>query len=397
MTVPSPPTPIRPRLPIVAGLLFVDMLGFSALLPLIPELQRQLGVSEVAIGILVAGMPLGAALLTLPMGRVTDVVGPRRVTVAGSVLVGVSFLAFAFLDTYGWLVAARVLQGVGSTALWVAGPAWVALGDEAGRARRLATTTGAGMAGTIVGAGLGGWMAAAYGLLSSFVLLGVLVLAGAVVTLLATRRPALQPPPTIGLLATLAAGFRSARFRTGAGATMLAALIGAAESAVLALALGREGLDERALGVWMSLAGVALVVGQVSGPRVASHIGMRRTMAIAGAFAGGLAVAAAVAPTVPLLLVMLVGLPLPLGWLYGLSLDLLAGGATEAGSTAAIGIAWWNLTWAIGATLGPVAITATLQAADVGAAIALVAGFAAAVVVVVVRGLADPLLRSRTP
>jgi MFS family permease len=397
MTVPSPPTPIRPRLPVVAALLFVDLLGFSALLPLIPELQRQLGVSDVAIGFLVAGMPLGTALLTLPMGRVTDLVGPRRITIAGAALVGIAFLGFAFLGSYGWLLTTRLLQGVGSTALWVAGPAWVALGDEAGRARRLAATTGAGMAGSIVGAGLGGWMAGAYGLLSSFVLLGALLLVGAVVTAAVTKRPERLPPPTTGLFDVLGAGFRSRRFRTGATATLLAALIGAAESAVLALALGREGLTERDLGLWMSLAGVALVAGQVSGPRVAARIGTGRTLALAGALAAALSASAAFSPSTPMLVAMLVGLPLPLGWLYGLSLDLLAGGATEAGSTAAIGIAWWNLTWAIGATAGPVAITVTLQAAGVPAAIALVTGFAVAVVVVAVRGLADPLLRSRAP
>lgn len=397
MAIPVPQGPVRPRLPIVAGLLFVDLLGFSALIPILPRLGETLDVSEVALGVLVAAMPLGTALSTLPMGRITDLVGPRRVTIAGAVTVGISFLAFGTFTAYGWLLAARLLQGVASTALWVGGPAWVAIGDPAGRARRLATTTGAGMAGTIVGAGLGGWMADRFGLYSAFVALGALALLGALIALLATSRPELGPPPTTRLVEAFAAGFRSARFRTGAGATFLAAGIGASEAAILALALGDLGFGEAELGLWLSVAGVSLVVGQVTGPRVAARVGTATTLVAAGIGVAGLATVVALRPGVVPILVMLVALPLFTGWMYGLSLALLAAGAEEAGTTAAIGISYWNLAWAVGAAIGPVALTGLLQGGSLIASLLGVAAIGVAVAIVARVGVGTPGLPSRHP
>ena len=371
---------MRPRLPIVAGLLFVDMLGFSALIPILPTLRDMLGVSDVAIGLLVAGLPLGTLLVTLPMGRLTDRVGSRAVTIGGAAAVGASFLAFGLLDTYGWLLAVRLMQGFASTALWVGGPAWVALGDELGRGRRMATVTGAGMAGSIVGAGFGGLMASAFGLLSSFVVLGILSLAGAALALAVTSPVGVVHPPTTRLMAAFASGFRSARFRTGATTTLLGAMIGSSEAAVLTLALGDRGFDERRLGLWLSLAGVALVAGQVSGPRIAVHSGVRRTISAAGTGVVVAAGAALLRPTDALLVAALVSIPLCAGLMYGLSLDLLAGGAVAAGSSAAIGISWWNLSWAVGAAVGPVLITASLQRGGTRVALGMVVALGISVI-----------------
>lgn len=391
--MPRPARAVRPRLPIVAALLFIDMLGFSALIPVLPELQAQLGASDVAMGVLLAGLPLGTALTTLPLGHLTDLFGPRRTTIAGAIGVGLSFLAFAFLPTFGWLLAVRLVQGVSSTALWVAGPAWVALGDAEGRAKRLATTTGAGMAGTIVGAALGGWMADAYGLLSAFVLLGGLALLGAVVAVAVTQRPELPDRPPVRMLAAFALGFRSLRFRIGAFSTLIAAVIGAAEAALITLALGDRGLDERQLGLWLSIGGAALVVGQVSGPRVAQRVGTTPTLVAAGVLGAVSTIATAVWTSTATLIALLIALPLLTGWMYGLSLDLLAGGAEEAGTSAAIGISWWNLTWAIGATVGPIAITWALQGGGETRALAVVAVAALAVAAIV--GSTGSRLRSR--
>ena len=384
---------IRPRLPIVSALLFIDMLGFSALIPVLPELKDQLGVSDLAMGILLAGLPLGTALTTLPIGRLTDVIGPRRTTIGGAIGVGATVLAFAFVPPFGWLLAVRLLQGLASPALWVAGPAWVAIGNTEGRARRLATTTGAGMAGSIVGAAVGGWMAASFGLLSAFVVLGALSIVAAGVALVMTTRPEIPPRVEVRMLEAFALGFRSLRFRVGAFSTLLAAVIGAAEAALITLALGDRGLDERQLGLWLSIGGAALVIGQVTGPRIAGRIGIAPTLVLAGTLGAAAAMATALWTSTASLIGLLIALPLLTGWMYGLSLELLAGGAEESGSTAAIGISWWNLTWAIGATVGPVLITWSLQTGGEAWSLALVAGVSLVVAVAV--GASGPRLRSR--
>jgi hypothetical protein len=66
--------------------------------------------------------------------------------------------------------------------------------------------------------------------------------------------------------------------------------------------------------------------------------------------------------------------------MYGLSLDLLAGGAVEAGSSAAIGISWWNLSWAVGAAVGPILITVSLQRGGTRVALGVVVALGISVV-----------------
>jgi MFS family permease len=69
---------------------------------------------------LVAGLYLAAAVGQPTMGRIADLYGPRKVIVAGLVLVVAAGLAGALAPGLGWLVFARVLLGLGTSAAYPA-------------------------------------------------------------------------------------------------------------------------------------------------------------------------------------------------------------------------------------------------------------------------------------
>jgi MFS family permease len=143
----------------VGAILFLDLVAYTALLPLLPALQRDLGASEIAIGLLVGVLAWGTLVLGLPMSAVTDRVGPRRTNLLGTALAGASLIAFGASASFGLLLGFRLAQGVASAAMWIAGPAWAAAGTTGtARDRRTTAVTSAGMVGTIVGPAFGAWL-----------------------------------------------------------------------------------------------------------------------------------------------------------------------------------------------------------------------------------------------
>jgi len=74
---------------------------------------------------LVSGLYLTAAVAQPTMGRLTDLLGPRRIFCLGLVIVGVSAVGASFAPGLGWLIAARVVMGVGTSAAYPSGLAMI--------------------------------------------------------------------------------------------------------------------------------------------------------------------------------------------------------------------------------------------------------------------------------
>jgi len=98
---------------------------FSALVRAItatlsPTLTREFGLSAQELGLLAGGYFLGFAATQLPLGTWLDRHGPKKV-ILGFLLVAVAgCLAFSVATSFSWLLAARVLCGVGVSACLMA-------------------------------------------------------------------------------------------------------------------------------------------------------------------------------------------------------------------------------------------------------------------------------------
>ena len=120
------PTPDRPRLALALIVTSTLMLILDATVMnvALPRIRSDLGFSATGLAWVMSGYTLSFGGLLLLGGRAGDILGRRRMFLAGIALFTVASLVGGLAPTAGWLLAARVAQGVGAAA---AGPNTIAL------------------------------------------------------------------------------------------------------------------------------------------------------------------------------------------------------------------------------------------------------------------------------
>lgn len=91
----------------------------------LPAIAEDFGAGLGALGWVATAYALTTASFVLPIGRLGDILGLRRVYTTGCLVFGAGSAACAFAPGLGWLIAARVLQAAGGAAMFAAGPALV--------------------------------------------------------------------------------------------------------------------------------------------------------------------------------------------------------------------------------------------------------------------------------
>lgn len=90
---------------------FIDLLGFGIVLPLLPVYSKAYGAGEVALGLLFSCFS-GMQFLFAPLwGRISDRAGRRPVLIGGLVGTAASYALFAVADSMPLLFASRLLAG----------------------------------------------------------------------------------------------------------------------------------------------------------------------------------------------------------------------------------------------------------------------------------------------
>ena len=97
--------------------LFMIMLDNTVVNVALPTIQKDFGIEVGALEWVVTGYALSFAVLMLSGGKVADMVGRRRVFVAGLAIFTLASLLCGFAGNAELLIAARVLQGVGSACM----------------------------------------------------------------------------------------------------------------------------------------------------------------------------------------------------------------------------------------------------------------------------------------
>jgi DHA1 family tetracycline resistance protein-like MFS transporter len=102
------------RYPVAVVLLtvFVDLLGFGIVLPILPFYAQRYGATPVQIGAIIAAFSLMQFLFTPVWGRVSDRVGRRPVILVSLFGSVASYLLFARAESVLALLASRMLAGV---------------------------------------------------------------------------------------------------------------------------------------------------------------------------------------------------------------------------------------------------------------------------------------------
>jgi multidrug resistance protein len=278
---------VNKQLGVVFTVVFIDLLGFGIVLPLLPTYAATFGVGPAAIGLLVTSFSL-LQLVAVPVwGGISDRLGRRPVLIVGLVGSTASYLLFAFAHTYWALLVSRIVAGAMGATVGV-GQAYIADVTAPERRAQAMGMLGAAFAmGFILGPAIGGILSA-HSYASAGLVAAGLCAANAVAAL--AWLP--ETPQHRAARSTERVHLRSL------AAPLAASLLVTAAFAVLHVTLplfGRDVLHDstRRMGMLFAFMGVvsAIVQGGVVG-RLAPRVGERR-LAVAGALllAAGLALA----------------------------------------------------------------------------------------------------------
>jgi len=137
-------------------IVFIDMLGFGLILPLLPYYAETFGASDTVIGLLVASYAAAQLIGAPVLGRLSDRFGRRPILLISLAGTLIGFLMLGFANTLWMLFAARILDGVTGGNISVAQAYIADVTDEKGRARGLGMIGAAFGLGFIIGPASGG-------------------------------------------------------------------------------------------------------------------------------------------------------------------------------------------------------------------------------------------------
>ena len=131
----------------------------------LPEIGRELGYSTQTLQSVISAYAVASAGFLLLGGRAADLLGPRRIFVAGLTMYAVASLVGGLASEQGVLLGARAAQGLGGALVFPATLALINTTFPEGRERNraLAVWGGSGAAGLVIGVLLGGLLTHAFG------------------------------------------------------------------------------------------------------------------------------------------------------------------------------------------------------------------------------------------
>ncbi|MGK9367727.1 MFS transporter [Melioribacter sp. Ez-97] len=111
----------RTALVIVFFTIFIDLMGFGILIPLLPTFaSKQLAVSDFGIGIIVAIFSLMQFLFNPVLGKLSDRIGRKPLITTTLLMTATSYIIFSFADSFLILLISRMLAGIGGSNIAVA-------------------------------------------------------------------------------------------------------------------------------------------------------------------------------------------------------------------------------------------------------------------------------------
>ncbi len=144
----------------ITAMIAAVFMGSTLVTPIYPLYRQAFGFSEFTLTLIYAAYVLGNLGALLFLGRLSDQVGRRMVSLPAMGIVGVSTLVFLFAMSASWLYWARALSGVGVGLVSGTATAWLTdfYGDD-GKSHATLAATSANFSGLAVGPLLAGPLA----------------------------------------------------------------------------------------------------------------------------------------------------------------------------------------------------------------------------------------------
>jgi MFS family permease len=361
---------------LVAALVFLDLLLWFAVAPLLPGWEQSLHLSKAQAGMVVGAYSAAVLLASVPAGNLADRFGPRRVTIAATLLFAVAAPLHAFVGSFAELVSLRFAAGIFSAVSWSAALAW-AIGsappEQRGRTAALINTALpiSGIAGPL----FGGPLVQLVGQKAAMGGLGVLVLLLAAV---AAREPEVHAPAQehVPLRESLRTVALDSWLLSANVALIVLAIAGTTMQTLGSLHLSHVGVSQGGIGAAFTAVAVAGTVTTLTLARMADRLDRLKLVGLGtlllaptlGAMALPLGTSAFIAAMVACGIAQAIG--------FTASYPLAADGAERAGVGQGIAMGLLAVSWGVGALIGPVVTGTVAQFANDATAFALAGALA---------------------
>lgn len=139
-----------------SAVVFIDVVFFTAITPLLPGYVDDLGLSKAAAGVLSGAYAAGTLAMSLPAGFLAARIGSRKTLVAGLLVLGTASLVFGFANHALLLDTARFVQGAGGAMAWSGTLSWLIIeSPDDRRGTVIGSVLGVAVAGELLGPSLG--------------------------------------------------------------------------------------------------------------------------------------------------------------------------------------------------------------------------------------------------
>lgn len=285
---PAAPKPTRSALAVLFGVVFINLVGFGIVIPLLPFYGQTLDAPPWQVALMFSAYSLGQFVAEPFWGRLSDRIGRKPVLLITVLANAAGYLALAFVPNIWLAIAVRLFTGLGAGNISTVQGYVADVTPPELRAGRMGLIGAAFGLGFIFGPGLGGLLTrpdlGALGYqLPIFVAAGLCLLAAlGVVVLLKESRAAADPaaprPPFLG-------GVHDAVANPVVSRVLLVTLIYMAGFSGMESTFGfwteaRYGWSAREVGLAFMVVGVVSVIGQgLLAGRLARRFGEARVLA----------------------------------------------------------------------------------------------------------------------
>jgi DHA1 family tetracycline resistance protein-like MFS transporter len=156
------------RLLPILGITFIDIFGFSMLLPLLPFFIKHFGVNDIVVGWVAATYSISQLVAGPLWGYVSDRIGRKKVLIVSQIGATFGWAMLGFAPSIVWVVVARAIEGLSGGNI---GVTQAYIGDLVApeqRGRAFALLGAAFSAGFVFGPALAAWLATSYGFSTPF-------------------------------------------------------------------------------------------------------------------------------------------------------------------------------------------------------------------------------------
>ena len=138
--------------------IFIDMLGFGIIIPILPIFSKELGAANYQVGLIAMSFPIMNFLFAPFWGSLSDRFGRRPIILVSVLITGLAYLLFSQTVNLWLLLLSRILSGIGSANLSVAQAYIADITPPQERAKSMGLIGAAFGLGFIIGPTAGGYM-----------------------------------------------------------------------------------------------------------------------------------------------------------------------------------------------------------------------------------------------